>query len=475
MLGRHVVTVTPPAGRRRRGGATAFAPRSGRPTTRPGDGREPVWLRSAAKSFQAVAAARHGCRPDASGSPRGTSRSRAHRTTASRGTSRSRGRRCGSRASSSKRCAAAATDRCTGRRTAHSRAAARASPPSTTTAPASTQGCSPRASPQAGTATGTSRQITRCNARSETSSPPRAVSTHPRFARRSTAAACRCSPCPWSAAARMFAALATPGAVPLPKAVSRHLLSIAAAQRAAPWMVGGTGRADTALIRATGGRMLSKVGAEGLWSIGRRRHRRRARAEVRGRVERRRVPGGPGVAACRRRTGRPRVCRPPPPPRLDPPQPRGTRRRTRAGRRPASARRRTAGGRSPRAPLVNDARPLPRLPCRARDAHKGTAGHVLVVAGSSTYPRRSRSGGAGRDALRPRAWFTVFTPAPARPRVAALLASEMTVPTASRRHRRVHGRGAPRRARHGRHRRCRGARSRAGAQRCDAGIRTRAA
>lgn len=68
----------------------------------------------------------------------------------------------------------------------------------------------------------------------------------------------------------------------------------------------------------------------------------------------------------------------------------------------------------------------PRLPLRPDDAHKGTFGHVLIVAGS-----RGRTGAAalaGRGALRSGAGLvSVATPASCLPTVAALGAEYMTI------------------------------------------------
>jgi L-asparaginase II len=73
---------------------------------------------------------------------------------------------------------------------------------------------------------------------------------------------------PLSGAARLIAAVATPHAVDLPADVTAAAERAAAAMTAAPEMVGGTRRSDTDLMRATQGRIVSKVGAEGLWSMG---------------------------------------------------------------------------------------------------------------------------------------------------------------------------------------------------------------
>lgn len=74
--------------------------------------------------------------------------------------------------------------------------------------------------------------------------------------------------------------------------------------------------------------------------------------------------------------------------------------------------------------------PLPVLPSRRREAHKGDAGHVLLVAGS-----RGMAGAAAlaaRGALRSGAGLvTVATPEPVEPVVAAKLDCAMTLPLPS--------------------------------------------
>lgn len=73
---------------------------------------------------------------------------------------------------------------------------------------------------------------------------------------------------PLAAAARLFAGIANRECVDVPEVKRVALRRIAAAVRERPEMIGGTKRLDTDLSRATGGRILSKVGAEGLWCIG---------------------------------------------------------------------------------------------------------------------------------------------------------------------------------------------------------------
>jgi L-asparaginase II len=67
--------------------------------------------------------------------------------------------------------------------------------------------------------------------------------------------------------ARAFAALAAPAAAPLDDARRAALGRIGAAMAAAPGMVAGPGRFTTALIAATGGRLLGKEGAEGVYGV----------------------------------------------------------------------------------------------------------------------------------------------------------------------------------------------------------------
>ncbi len=73
---------------------------------------------------------------------------------------------------------------------------------------------------------------------------------------------------PLAGAARLFATLAAPQEAGAPDDLAAALDRLTDAMAAAPWMVGGTGRADTDLLRASRRRILSKVGAEGLWCIG---------------------------------------------------------------------------------------------------------------------------------------------------------------------------------------------------------------
>ena len=74
---------------------------------------------------------------------------------------------------------------------------------------------------------------------------------------------------PLVGAARIFANLTnrnSKGGVPEPQRVASR--RICAALRERPEMIAGTKRLDTDLLRATGGRLVSKVGAEGLWCVG---------------------------------------------------------------------------------------------------------------------------------------------------------------------------------------------------------------
>jgi L-asparaginase II len=72
-------------------------------------------------------------------------------------------------------------------------------------------------------------------------------------------------------AARAFARLATLEA--LDGADARNLGRVRAAMAAHPWFVAGTGRLDTALMEATGGRIVCKAGAEGVHGDALRRER----------------------------------------------------------------------------------------------------------------------------------------------------------------------------------------------------------
>jgi L-asparaginase II len=74
---------------------------------------------------------------------------------------------------------------------------------------------------------------------------------------------------PLAAAARIFANVTNRnGAAGVSEAQRVAARRIAAALRAHPEMIGGTKRVDTDVIRVTQGRVLSKVGAEGLWCAG---------------------------------------------------------------------------------------------------------------------------------------------------------------------------------------------------------------
>src|SRR5436305_5516353 len=81
----------------------------------------------------------------------------------------------------------------------------------------------------------------------------------------------------------------------------------------------------------------------------------------------------------------------------------------------------------PDAPTAEIVTALPTLPPRAEESHKGTYGHVLVVAGS-----RGMTGAAvlcGSAALRGGAGLvTVATPDPAQPVVAAANPCYLTLP-----------------------------------------------
>lgn len=76
---------------------------------------------------------------------------------------------------------------------------------------------------------------------------------------------------PLSASARAFALWANPDAATaagVPAFLVDGARRYAAALTARPEMIAGTKRVDTDLIRLTGGRVLSKMGAEGVWCIG---------------------------------------------------------------------------------------------------------------------------------------------------------------------------------------------------------------
>jgi L-asparaginase II len=72
---------------------------------------------------------------------------------------------------------------------------------------------------------------------------------------------------PVAAAARGYAALAHPLAAGLPADVAAAAARAAVAMTAAPEMVAGPGRFTTRLMRATGGRVLGKEGAEGFYAL----------------------------------------------------------------------------------------------------------------------------------------------------------------------------------------------------------------
>ena len=80
-----------------------------------------------------------------------------------------------------------------------------------------------------------------------------------------------CSAPTWQLAlaggARAYAALADPAAAGLPAATASALARVARAMGSAPRMVAGEGRFTTALIAATGGRVLGKEGAEGVYGV----------------------------------------------------------------------------------------------------------------------------------------------------------------------------------------------------------------
>lgn len=74
---------------------------------------------------------------------------------------------------------------------------------------------------------------------------------------------------PLAASARAFAHWATPDAADgVPEPVREAARRIARALAVHPEMIAGTRRIDTDLIRVTGGRILSKMGAEGVWCVG---------------------------------------------------------------------------------------------------------------------------------------------------------------------------------------------------------------
>jgi L-asparaginase II len=72
-----------------------------------------------------------------------------------------------------------------------------------------------------------------------------------------------------AAAARLYAALVAPElAGGLEEAEARAAVRVVRAMTAAPAMVAGPGRFTTRLMEATGGRLLAKEGAEGLYAVG---------------------------------------------------------------------------------------------------------------------------------------------------------------------------------------------------------------
>jgi L-asparaginase II len=74
---------------------------------------------------------------------------------------------------------------------------------------------------------------------------------------------------PLAASARAAALWASPDrAEGVPDPARAGAARLARALAVAPEMIGGTKRLDTDLIRQTGGRVLAKMGAEGLWILG---------------------------------------------------------------------------------------------------------------------------------------------------------------------------------------------------------------
>ena len=74
---------------------------------------------------------------------------------------------------------------------------------------------------------------------------------------------------PLAAAARIFANVTNRNSADgVPEAQRVAARRVCAALRERPEMIAGTKRLDTELIRATAGRLVSKVGAEGLWCAG---------------------------------------------------------------------------------------------------------------------------------------------------------------------------------------------------------------
>ena len=76
---------------------------------------------------------------------------------------------------------------------------------------------------------------------------------------------------------------------------------IVAAIAAHPFLFGGTDRFDTVLIEETDGRLISKVGAEGVHAVSIPEHGNRGRDQGRGRRAARAVPGAPETLAAPRR------------------------------------------------------------------------------------------------------------------------------------------------------------------------------
>lgn len=73
---------------------------------------------------------------------------------------------------------------------------------------------------------------------------------------------------PLTASARAFALWATPSrATGIPDAARDAATRIRAAVAARPEMIGGTKRVDSDLVRVTGGRVIAKMGAEGVWCL----------------------------------------------------------------------------------------------------------------------------------------------------------------------------------------------------------------
>jgi L-asparaginase II len=73
---------------------------------------------------------------------------------------------------------------------------------------------------------------------------------------------------PLIGAARLVATVAAPDRAELPDDVRDAALRLRESIRSAPEMIGGTARSDTDVIRATEGRIVCKVGAEGVWCLG---------------------------------------------------------------------------------------------------------------------------------------------------------------------------------------------------------------